>query len=513
MDSVDLLPGRPITLAILAMGGQGGGVLGDWIVDLAEHSGWIAQSTSVPGVAQRTGATIYYVELFPGDAAKAAGRPPVLSLMPAPGDIDIVVAAELMEAGRAIQRGLVTPDRTTLISSSHRSYAVAEKAAPGNGIADPNKVIAAGRAAAKRFYCLDMAKLAEDVGSVISASLFGGIAGAGVLPFPREAFEETIRRSGVGVAASLRAFEVGFQAVAAAPEAPETISLARPIPEVPARAASPAADVLLQQVLTEYPASAQPWLVAGLKRLADFQDLAYCRAYLARMARILALDSAGHDWVLTTEAARHVAVAMSYDDVIRVADLKTRAGRTQRVRDDVRAAPDQIVNTTEYMHPRLEEIRGLMPAGLGRWMESSPVVSGLLGRLFVKGRRVKSSSLMSFLVLYVVGGMKRLRLVSLRHEREMAHLGQWLDRVARLAPIDYALAVEAVRCRRLVKGYSDTHDRGQGKFSLLMEAADRLAGHPEAAARLAALRDAALADEAGDALREEMTSLPQPALT
>jgi NAD-dependent dihydropyrimidine dehydrogenase PreA subunit len=55
---------------ILAMGGEGGGVLADWIVDLGEHNGgYLAQTTSVPGVAQRTGATIYYVELFP----KAAG--------------------------------------------------------------------------------------------------------------------------------------------------------------------------------------------------------------------------------------------------------------------------------------------------------------------------------------------------------------------------------------------------------------------------------------------------------
>ena len=49
---------RPIGIAILAMGGEGGGVLADWIVDMAEHEGYPAQSTSVPGVAQRTGTTI-----------------------------------------------------------------------------------------------------------------------------------------------------------------------------------------------------------------------------------------------------------------------------------------------------------------------------------------------------------------------------------------------------------------------------------------------------------------------
>ena len=83
---------------------------GDGLVELAESQGWHAQSTSVPGVAQRTGSTLYYVEMLP----PKGGRAPILSLMPAPGEVDVVLAAELAEAGRSILRGLVTPDRSTL---------------------------------------------------------------------------------------------------------------------------------------------------------------------------------------------------------------------------------------------------------------------------------------------------------------------------------------------------------------------------------------------------------------
>ena len=123
---------RPLSIAVMAMGGQGGGVLVDWIVALAEGQGWLTQSTSVPGVAQRTGATIYYVETMKSDGS---GRRPVLSLMPVPGEVDIVIGAELMEAGRAMQRGLVSPDRTTLIASSHRAYAVSVfNGAPTNNL-------------------------------------------------------------------------------------------------------------------------------------------------------------------------------------------------------------------------------------------------------------------------------------------------------------------------------------------------------------------------------------------
>ena len=178
---------QPIKIAILAMGGEGGGVLADWIVDLGERNGHIAQSTSVPGVAQRTGATIYYVELFPRAAAERERAAPVLALMPLPGDVDVVLASELMEAGRAVQRGLVTSDRTTLIASTHRVYSIAEKTALADGRVDADNLLAHARGAAQRFAGFDMARAAEDAGSVISAVLFGALSGTGALPSPNAA--------------------------------------------------------------------------------------------------------------------------------------------------------------------------------------------------------------------------------------------------------------------------------------------------------------------------------------
>ncbi|HEY4958619.1 MAG TPA: 2-oxoacid:acceptor oxidoreductase family protein, partial [Caldimonas sp.] len=201
---------QPIKIAILAIGGEGGGVLADWIVDLGEHNGWLAQATSVPGVAQRTGATIYYVELFPADAVGADGALPVLALMPMPGDVDIVLASELMEAARAVQRGLVTSDRTTLVASTHRVWSINEKTALGDGRVASESLVRHARDAAARLVSFDMAEAAEKAGSVISAVLFGALAGSGALPFGRAAFEATIARGGVGIVASRRAFDTGF---------------------------------------------------------------------------------------------------------------------------------------------------------------------------------------------------------------------------------------------------------------------------------------------------------------
>ncbi|NBT56576.1 MAG: hypothetical protein EBT05_17465, partial [Betaproteobacteria bacterium] len=206
-------PKRPITIAILALGGQGGGVLVDWIVDLAQSNGYLAQATSVAGVAQRTGATIYYIELLAKRHMPAQGGLPVLAQMAVPGEVDIVIASELMEAGRAMQRGLVTPERTTLIASSHRDYATLEKVAPGNGVADAAAVLEAGYKHAQRFLHDDLQALARQHGSALSATLFGALAGSGELPFDEAAFEATVVRAGVGVAPSLRAWRAGLEAV------------------------------------------------------------------------------------------------------------------------------------------------------------------------------------------------------------------------------------------------------------------------------------------------------------
>ena len=135
--------------------------------------------------------------------------------MPAPGKVDIVIGAELMEAGRAILRGLVSPDRTHVDRLLAPFLAVVEKTAPGDGTADASQVYEAANVAANRFIAFDMAEIADATGSVVSSVLFGALAGSGALPFTTGDFEETIRAAGVGVDASLRAFTVGRERAAA----------------------------------------------------------------------------------------------------------------------------------------------------------------------------------------------------------------------------------------------------------------------------------------------------------
>lgn len=498
---------RPITVAILAMGGEGGGVLAEWIVDLAEHAGYLAQTTSVPGVAQRTGATIYYLEMFPRAAADGAGREPVLALMPTSGDVDVVIASELMEAGRAIQRGLVTPDRTTLIASTSRTFSMTERLAMADGRVDDSKLIEACRGAAKRLYAFDMASLAEATGSVISAVLFGAVAGANVLPFQRTAFEAAIRRGRVGVSTSLAAFTAGFEAATSG--GMPARAKPRP-PSAPAMTSLPKDVVaLLSDAERAVPASAQAVVRTGLLRAADYQGIGYARLYLERLAAFIAIEhtrgDSGHR--LLRETARQLALGMAYEDTIRVAELKIRPARFARVRDEVGLADGQILEIAEFMHPRTREIADMLPAPLGRLILRTSWIRRLIDRLTASGRIVKTTSLRGFLLLYMIAAFKPLRPRSLRYQTEQKLLQDWLALVHRTAETDYKLAVEIAACRNLVKGYGDTHERGRARFEDLMAILPRLAAHPDAAGQLAKLRKTADADETGAALREAIVAL------
>jgi indolepyruvate ferredoxin oxidoreductase beta subunit len=234
--------------------------------------------------------------------------------------------------------------------------------------------------------------------------------------------------------------------------------------------------------------------------VVDFQDVAYGTAYLDRLDGIVAQDDTTRGHVLSATAAKYIANAMAYDDIIKVADLKTRAPRLARIRAEMGAGEDQLIQLTEFFHPRAEEVASLMPAKMGAKWEANPKRMALLARIFRKGRRLRTDTLRAFLTLHFLGGLKNYRLKTRRHAVEAAHLEAWLDASLKHRAQDYGLAVEMLKNRRLIKGYSDTHTRGLGKFDRVMAAADLLAGRDDAAEWMARLREAALQDPEGTAL-------------
>ena len=276
---------RPFTIAMLALGGQGGGVLTKWLVDVAESCDYLVQSTYVAGVAQRTGATVYCVDLFPKAQADQVGKPPVFNLYPVPGCVDLVIASELAEAGRAIQKGFVTPNLTTLISSSHRVFGVNEKSAMGDGKMDTKPILEAAQKLSQKFHCFDMAQAAETAECAISAVILGAVAGSNVLPFPRSAFEEAIRRGGRSVDSNLRGFAAGFEGVLA-PVQFDSPQRHLELPKPDGRNGR----ALKKKIIESFPDALHPLLLHGALKALDYQDLAYGELYLERVQTMMELD-------------------------------------------------------------------------------------------------------------------------------------------------------------------------------------------------------------------------------
>jgi len=470
------LPERSLTVLIAALGGEGGGVLADWLMHAATACGYPAQATSIPGVAQRTGATTYYLEIFPAKREALDGREPVMALTPSPGHVDVMVASELLEAGRAMQNGYVTPERTTLIASTHRIYATAEKMQMADGRFPAERVREAARELAKRGVLFDMREAAQASGTVINAVLFGAMAGSGALPLPRESCEAAIRHAGRGAEASLRGFAAGFEIAAGT----------RPAPEEAPRALPPETREILE---------------LGEARLRDYQGEAYAGLYRARVASL-----GGADAKLVGEVGRQLALWMSYEDIIRVADLKSRRTRFARVRREVGATEDQPVVVIDYLKPGLEEAASLLPPALGRRLVGWAERRGKLDA-FSFGMHLKTSGVLGYLVMRSLAWLRPWRPHTFRYAEEQALIERWLAAVRAAAERHTGLALEIAACAGLLKGYGETHRRGKSSFLAILDALAENPGTAGPAAQAEAIRkarEAALADPEQEALARSL---------
>lgn len=478
---------RIYSILICALGGEGGGVLASWLTRAAREAGATVSRTSIPGVAQRTGATTYYLELaLAGDA-----NAPVLSLFPTPGDVDVVVATELLEAGRAMKRGFVTPDRTTLISATHRVYTIDERAAMGDERFEQERLLEAARRLSHRAMLLDLSN-AVGVGA-LNAALLGAIAASDALPIPLEAFRVAIREEAKSVESNLRAFETGLR-LAQAPRS---------------AAAQPAAEID-ENGYSMLPPSVWAIVAHGVRRLTEYQSKAYADDYVMRLQELYRALPEGSD-SLIGEAARHLALLMSYEDAIRVADLKTRPERLARVRAEVRARPEEPLTVTEFLKPGIEELSALLPVGLARRIQAWALRHGSIDK-WSMGLKVRSTSVSGYALLRLLASLRRWRPKTLQFAQTRELIDRWLYTVRRTAALDPALAAQVIECARLVKGYGDTRRRGLANhFRILSELAvpaiERQVPADVAADLMRRAIAAALADDTGARLDEVLAGV------
>jgi indolepyruvate ferredoxin oxidoreductase beta subunit len=396
-----------------------------------------------------------------------------------------------------VQAGFVTPDRTAVIGADRRVYATDEKVAMGDGRADEEQLRAVMLRFSKRLVLADMMAVAQRSGSQLNVVMLGVLAGLKALPIADEIFRATIRADGRAVEANIRGFDAGL-AMAKAP--PKT---AAAVPVAPVSRVQPA------QERSGFPAEAQAVLREGVARLTDYQNAAYAQRYLDRAARFVGRP--GADGAFIRELARHLAVRMSVEDVIRVAQLKLREERIVRVAAEGRARGGDIVDITEYLKPGPEEIFGLLPPGLGRWA---------LARVRPDRAwplKVRTTRLSGFLRLKLLSSLRFWRPRTLRQAEEEAWIERWLALVDKTLAVDPGAAREVVATATLVRGYGDTYKRGLGNWSRIMNevVAAGLEGRPPPGQFADAVLQARLAaskDPEGEALTRTIAAIAGSAM-
>ncbi|QDL38061.1 indolepyruvate oxidoreductase subunit beta family protein [Rhodoferax sediminis] len=489
---------KPISILVAALGGEGGGVLSDWIISAATQLDFPVQSTSVPGVAQRTGATTYYLEVLPLARNALAGREPIFSLTPTPGSLDIIVASELVEAGRVLQGGYVNTARTTLIASTHREYAISEKTAMGDGRFDTARLVTAAQKMAQRTFLFDMRVLAWKHGTVINTVMFGAMAGTGVLPFPREVCEEAIRESGKAVEASLRGFAAGYGHVTGTGDADVTApaSIQAGVSSIPRR-------------VQQFPEPVRQLVGAGVEHVTDYQSNAYASLYLDRCETICGIESdrGQLDFPVTRETARYLALWMAYEDVVRVADLKTRRERLDRVRKEVSAKEGEPLRLTEYLKPGLDEICSMLPSRLANWTRNR--FKGREGAFSV-ALHMRTDTVSGFLLLCTLRSLRFWRPRSSRYANEQKAIVRWLAAIRLALAMSGGVAHELALSGNLVKGYGETSERGHRNLEAILAdfEATGLRDPELLEARVRDARVAALADPEGRTLAKSLGLQP-----
>jgi indolepyruvate ferredoxin oxidoreductase, beta subunit len=264
------------------------------------------------------------------------------------------------------------------------------------------------------------------------------------------------------------------------------------------------------------PAVAQDVIAEGVRRLTRYQDRAYARLYLDRLFGVReADDKALAGGRLLAATARQLALRMSYEDVIRVAEAKVDLARIARLRRELGVKPAQIVTVTEFLKPGIDELCSILPPGLAKTILKLARRYPTLGRAHL-AMAVNSRSVSGFLRFAVLAKLRPLRRKTFRFGQEQETIEAWLRLIVQAAARSAELAIEIAECAGLIKGYGDTHRRGSGNYDQIVKEivipalADAMPVR-QAIDGVASARAAALLDPEGEALAKCLAALNQPA--
>ena len=459
------------TIYIAAVGGQGGALLTEWLLASARQMHYQAHSVGIPGMSQRGGATSYYVEMMPEQAAPDL-HDIVLSPAPFHGEIRCLIGLELLELGRAVEAGYSSA-QTTIVGSTHRDYTVLEKMPSYVDPQEESTILALLERFAGRVAAFDARAIARAEGLAerhINAILMGAVAATQALPMREEAYRLAIKAVGVAPDLNLRAFEAGLRYVLAGQPplaqsevvaAHEHLSALRPAQREAHRR-------LMENIPPQINEKLRFVLDVACSRLIEYQDEAYAQSYIERVLALWRADEpVGRGSRLTQTYARHTANLMTYEDPIRVAALKSDPRRFDRIEEHHGVQGGQPYRLREHFRPELEELYGLLPVKLVHRFrppekEASVAASNTSRRTL--SVNLKTTSLVGMALLKTMAALKWLRPYSWRRWKEEQLLAIYTEQVEAFLEKSYDLACVVAEAGEMIRGYGGTRRRTEQLF-------------------------------------------------
>ena len=449
---------KTTSILITALGGEGGGTLMNWIIDCARSQKLFVQGTSVPGVAQRTGSTSYYIEIC--DRSFYNEKEPVLSLYPKPGRVDIVIASELLEAARVLEKGYINPERTTLITSSSRTYTNLEKSHLLDGRFNHEKIMNACKDMSKTFICLDLNSMAIEHSTIVSATMFGALAGSGVLSWKKDIYEDIFQDNIFGKN-SLSGFNFAYQQVQSISD-----NTLRDKENINLNIESKINNVN-ESLSNEFFSI----INLGKERCTDYQNNKYSELFMTRVNKLMPVINKNDPKILSIveNIVRRLALWMTYEDIPRVAQLKIKPDRFVKIKNEINLKTNQILFVQDIFKPGLNEIGAMLPNKIGRWfIRNKKIVNHLP---FVgKGMKINSSTISGFLVLKTLSLFRFIRPISLRYKEEQNNIDKWIDNIILSLDQSISFSEGLADMPQILKGYGDTWDRGIQKYNKINDA-------------------------------------------
>jgi hypothetical protein len=254
------------------------------------------------------------------------------------------------------------------------------------------------------------------------------------------------------------------------------------------------------------PDSAVPVVSDGIHLLMDYQGSSYAQLYVDRVRRFVGRQ--GVDEAMLGEIARLMALRMSYEDPIRIAQLKlaeyeTAAGDPRRQSaDDVRKF-------------RLDELIGVLPAAV-----AEPVLD-LLEKMAWTHKavsiRFSAKSRWGIRRLKIEAGLRRWRLFSVRYAGERAWVERWLHMISRSLEKQPAAASAMVQSATMIQGHGAPYRHGLADWHAIIDGLakptfDGVLPLADLAGAVAEARAAAMPDPRQVALKRTITEIRARAL-